>query len=277
MSLASVMLTRSLIDIEALPGIKVTQGPPNFWLLVPMLGLDVVLHTTAYLLLRDGLPGRHWAVKGALFGTLVYFSGLLPNALSLIAFDFNGSFDLFTLTLVESYISVATDGLAGLVSGIMMALLLGVGEAPTVRFTRRVALAMVVGAVAFPLVLLTMGEVGNLIHISYMPDVPSHAVAWFYGVFHSVFVLTGGLLPLFYALTEKGLSGDWWQKGLKFASIYYVCVWLVIANFMVVWGWSVVSGLIFSIMSLVPILLVVLGTAWCLASRDGLDPANKVG
>jgi len=29
-SLASVMLTRSLINVEALPGIRVTQGPPNF-------------------------------------------------------------------------------------------------------------------------------------------------------------------------------------------------------------------------------------------------------
>jgi len=99
-SLASVMLTRSLIDVEALPGIRVTQGPPNFWLLVPLLGLDVVLHTIAYFLLKDGLPGKHWAVKGALFGALVYFSALLPNTLSLIAFDFNGSFDLPTLTLV---------------------------------------------------------------------------------------------------------------------------------------------------------------------------------
>ena len=263
LSFASIMLARSLIDIDALPGIKVTQGPPNFWFLVPMLGLDVGLHTVAYLLLRNGLPGKHWAVKGAIFGALVYFSALLPNTLSLIAFDFNGSFDLPTLTLVEGCISIATDGLAGLISGIMMALLLGVGETPTVRVTRRLVLAMAVGAVTFPLVLLTMGEAGNLARISYMPDIPSHAIAWFYWVFHGVFALTGGLLPLFYALTEKGLSGDWWQKGLKLASIYYVCVWLVIANFMVVWGWSVVSGLIFSITSLVPILLVVLGTAWC--------------
>jgi len=234
-----------------------------------MLGLDVVLHTIAYLLLRNGLPGKHWAVKGAIFGALVYFSGLLPNTLSLIAFDFAGSFDLPTLTLVESYVSIATDGLAGLISGIMMALLLGVGETPTVRLTWRLVLAMVVGAIAFPLVLLAMGEVGNLAHISFVPDIPAHAVGWFYWVFYTVFALTGALLPLFYALTEQALSGDWWQKGLKFAGIYYVCVWLVIANFMIVWGWSVASGLIFSIASLAPLLLVVLGTARCLTARDG--------
>jgi len=256
------MLTRRLTHPETLPGIKVTQGPPNFWLLVPLLGLDVVLHTVAYLLLRDGLPGKNWAGKGALFGALVYFSALLPNTLSLIAFDFDGSFDLPTLTLVESYISIATDGLAGLISGIMMALLLGVGETRPARVTRRVALAMAAGAIAFPLVLLAMGEAGNLAHISFVPDIPARAVSWFYWVFYSVFALTGALLPLFYALTEKALSGDWWQKGLKFAGIYYVCAWLIVANFMVVWGWSVVSGLIFSIASLWPILLVVLGVAW---------------
>jgi len=89
----------------------------------------------------------------------------------------------------------------------MMALLLGVGKRSTVRFIRRVRLTMIAGAVAFPIVLLATAEAGNLVHISYMPDIPSHATGWFYGVFHTVFALTGGVLPSFYALTEKGLLG----------------------------------------------------------------------
>jgi hypothetical protein len=235
-----------------------------------MLGLDIVPRTMGYLLLRDGLPGKHWAIKGTAFAALVYFSALFPNTLSLIAFDFGGSFDWINLILVESYKTIATDGLAGLICGVALALVLGVGTTPAIRLTRRTVLAMAVGAAAFPLVLLGITEVGHWAYISYVPDVPSHAIAWFYWTFYGVFALTGALLPLFYTLTERGLSGTWWQKGLKFAGIYYVCAWLVTANFMLVWGWDVMAGLIFSIMSLLPILLVVLGTAWYLTRQaDG--------
>jgi hypothetical protein len=254
------------------PGAGMAQ-PPGFTVKISvLLALGGVLYTLGYATFRDVLPGRNGLVRGLLFGSIVYLSAGASQMLGMIAFDLKGGFDLLSLTKIPTYASIVQDGLPVLIVFGLLGLIYGPSPRRELAWPRGLVRTSALTAVVFPLGMLAVVEgIGTLVpqlDVFYNRPALGASAPWFLSAFYGAFVITGALLPLYYAMTRRRLSGAFVRRGVAAGLLYTLCFWLVIANAIYALGAPLWVCLVFSIES-----AIVLVATFVLIARQIEGPA----
>jgi hypothetical protein len=268
-----VVLTALAHMVYSPPGAGQTASPPGFTTKISvLLALGGILYTLGYVTFRDVLPGRNRLARGLLFGSIVYASASASQMLGMIAFDLKGGFDLLSLAKIPTYASIVQDALPVLVVFGLLGLIYGPSQHQGLTSPPGLARTSALAAVVFPLGMLAVVEgVGALVpqlDVFYNRPALGDSAPWFLSAFYGAFVITGALLPLYYAMTRRRLAGGFVQRGILAGFLYTVCFWLVIANAIYALGAPLWVCLVFSIES-----TVVLVATFVLIARRIEGPA----
>jgi hypothetical protein len=231
-------------------------GKPNMPLLLAMVLVQVGLLVVAFNLIKDLLPTRSKWRKGLLFVAFFLVAVQIPSVFGIIAFD-RHAWVWFNPEKVNNYWTLMIDVVAYVVAGVALGGLFPATAAPWFRRPRGLGLAMALGALLYP---LSLCGLENLIMSALpVPSLVPHGVdsTWFNVILFGAFFLTGLSLPFVHAVTRELGGGSRIKRVLYTAGIFALC-WVPVQNFMVVFGFPFLGGFAFSLVSLLPIALIVL-------------------
>ncbi|MFH1468277.1 MAG: hypothetical protein ABIO70_28070 [Pseudomonadota bacterium] len=232
-------------------------GAPHMPVLLAVILVQAAGLVGAFHLLRGALPARRGWAKGLWFMAFFLLAVQIPTVFGVIAFD-PFAWVLFNPAKINDYWTLAIDVVAFGAAGALMGALF---PSPTARpLPPAPRLAMAAGALVFPLALWAF-EHAITARLPLPPLVPAGVdPRWFDIALFGPFSLTGLALPWLLAATRRG--------PLYATGVFALC-WLPVQNFMVAFGWDWRGGLAFSLVSLLPIYLVLL-----LARALGIRPAS---
>jgi len=243
------------------------NSPPGTAFLVTVSGLFFLmgfLFASGFFLFKPELPGRKNIVKGLVFALFVNLTTIFPNIIGMIAFDFIGKFNLFSIVKIGNYATAVTDFINICLIGLIIGLI-SRSQDKTVRQTVKIKNTQLIPAVLFGTILFPVGCALLLfIWDSLLPvvfNISAHVKLWFYSGLFIPLCLTGGTLPVFYRFVEKALSGNWIKKGLNFTALFFLLFWLVCIVFVIPFGYSIWTVLMFIGVTVPPLAFVILLSA----------------
>lgn len=217
------------------------------------------LYAIAFYIFRNALPGKTPVQKGLFYAVLCSLTVLIPGIFGMIAFDFEGKFNLFTPYKVEQYFIVLVDTVNLFIGGYVLAKLFkgNIAIAKPAEIPRSgIMISSLLGAILFPLLMLAV----HVLAEGFIPvglEIPVNAKQWYYIALNAPFILTGGILPLFYQSVIAALPGSWTRKSISFFLVFYCCYWLTNIGFMINFGFSL-HYIIFLLGISIPSLLLII-------------------
>ena len=187
------------------------------------------------------------------FGALFLLSVQIPSVFGIIAFESGADWQWFTEAKLANYRTVVGDCVVWLVVGTLLGVLFPGDGGSRARPAGVPWLASAVGAVVFP------ASLWGVMHGAFAclpvtdPNAPVGRSLFFDGVFYGVFFLTGACLPYLHRRIRRSRGT---REVLRTAGLFAL-LWLPVQNFMVVFGWQVSGAVFFSMLSMVPVILVV--------------------
>lgn len=257
-----IMMAAGMVMQVAKAQLFLQKEPPKLGFLISVIIAYIFmgsLYAVVFYLTRHVLPGRTPAAKGlyhSLFASLIV---LIPGALGIIAFDFDGGFNLLTSAKIEAYaiclVDVINLGIGGLVLAKIFKDDIRIRQ-PVMLHKPGFLVSSLISAVLFPILMLAM----HLLAEKLLPlgiNIPKTARLWYYTGIMLPYILTGGFLPVYYHNVKDTFPGRWITKSLRFFLMIYLGYWLINILFLLPFGYSLQTAIFYLVMS-IPSLLVII-------------------
>ncbi len=250
-----VVLTPSLHEVLTLvfPWESGITGEPIIPRLLVAICIQVALMLVVFKTIREDLPATRGWSRGLVFGALFLLSVQIPSVFGIIAFEAGADWQWLTEAKLANYRTVVGDCVVWLVVGALMGALFSGDREGSERAPGIPWVACGVGAVVFPTGLWAVMHGSFAVLPISDPNAPVGRSLYFDLVFYGVFFLTGAVLPYLHRRFRRGRGV---REVLRTAGLFAL-LWLPVQNFMVVFGWQVGGAVIFSLLSTVPVVLVV--------------------
>jgi hypothetical protein len=217
------------------------------------------LFSMSFYIFRNHLPGKTAFRKSMAHSMFAIFIVLVPGAVGMIAFDYDGLFNLLTPYKIESYFIAFVDVVNFIVGGSVLAKLFrnDIYNIDSNNYPKKkIVISGFIGGLLFPLLMFAL----HILAERMMPlglNIPANAREWYYIGLISPYILTGGLLPCFYFSVKETFIGSWINKVVQFFAVFFMGYWFMNFNFLIPFGYSVQTVLFYFAIS-IPSLFTVM-------------------
>ncbi len=211
------------------------------------------------------MPGRTTLARAFIYALIVNVSIFFGNTVNLIAFDYDGLFDLFSRFKVIEYSKTLADLVNFLIASTYLAAL--TKDLPLMGTPRRlqgkeIAASIVVGAFLFPAAGYGLFKVFDALFPAVFA-IPALARSWFsLGFWVPNIPTTGAFVPLFTLFILDSFKGGATGRGMKIAATILLLYALPGILFLLPEGFTPAQTVGFMVMLYPPLILVTLSTAW---------------
>ncbi len=223
------------------------------------------LFAFGFLRFGGAMPGRTTLARAFIYAAVVNVAVFLGNIVNLIAFDYDGLFDLFTRYKLLQYATALTDLVNFLIASLYLAALvkdLPVMGTPRKIEKREIVASVLIGAFLFPAVGYGLFQLCDALFPSVFA-IPAAARTWFsIGFWTPIVPTTGVFVPLFTLFILDFFKGGTIRKSVKIAGTSILLYWLPGALFLLPFGYSLAQTAAFVAILCPPLFLVTLSTAW---------------
>ena len=230
-------------------------GTPDLTLLGILILIQVTLFIIVFRKVKEYLPLNKVFPKGILFALFFLVSIQVPSVFGVIAFEKGGEWLFFTEAKIAIYITLIADIIIFLIMGAIIGKLYTSNTNPTFKKAKNFTLAIIAGAILFPIILWASMSLAKAT-ILFGLDLPVSESIWFNSIFYGIFFITGACLPILHSLITQNTKLER-TKRIALSTVLFLCLWMPVQNFMVVFGWSFIDGFIFSLISIIPIIIVI--------------------
>jgi len=231
-------------------------GPPDIVLLFLLILIQSTFVVIAFNLIKDYLPGKGYQ-KGLLFMIFFLFSVQIPSVFGIIAFEVGADWLLFTPAKIANYVTLLSDIIIFLIVGALLGKLFSSTKESVFKKSKNLCVSVILSAILFPLLFLFSMKVMDLLLSGGNGFLPANGSLWFNLIFYGIFFMSGACLPILHNFVIQNKERDR-TRNVSLTTILFLLLWMPVQNFMVVFGWNFFEGFLFSLVSIIPIVLVVL-------------------
>ena len=236
------------------------------------------LYAVAFYIFRNALPGKKSVQRGLFYAFFCSVTVLIPGVLGMIAFDFEGGYDLFTSYKIEQFFILLVDAVNLFIGGLVMTKFFKddmVFPRSAERPQKGILISCLIGAVLFPLLMLVVHMMAEGIFPLGL-EIPVNAKLWYYKALIFPFILTGGFLPWFYQSVKDVFPGKWARKSFNFFLVFYCGYWVINVGFMLNFGFSLHYVLFLLGISILSLLLITMLNGFVIdkISKEGQPDAK---
>jgi hypothetical protein len=230
-------------------------GPPDIMLLLAMILVQSTLIVIAFNLIKDHLPGKGYH-KGILFMAFFLFSVQIPSVFGLIAFEVGADWLLFTPAKIANYVTLMSDIIIFVLVGVLLGKLFSSKTATAFKKSKNFCISVVLSAILFPILFLLSMKIIDFILSGGIGFLPANGSLWFNLMFYGIFAMTGACLPILHNIIIQNKKRDR-TKNILLTTIIFLFIWMPVQNFMFIFGWNFFEGFVFSLVSIIPIIIVI--------------------
>lgn len=257
-----IMMFSGMIIQVAKGQLVFKKEPPTLSFVVGVMIAYIVmgfLFSIAFYIFKNNIPGKNVQQKSITHSLFCSFIVLVPGVIGMIAFDYDGLWNLLTPYKMEQYFIAVVDVVNFMIGGLVLAKLFkdDIQFSASIDFPKTaIVISGFIGTFLFPLLMFVFHGLAEMV-IPLGLNIPGYARNWYYIGLLSPLILTGGLLPWFYHVVKESFHGSWLTKSIRFFLVFFICYWFMNFSFLVPFGFSVQTVLFYLIIS-VPSLLTVM-------------------
>jgi hypothetical protein len=232
-------------------------GTPDLTLLFVVIFIQSIFLVLAFNLVKDYIPGKKDCHKGILFMIFFLISVQIPSVFGVIAFEVGKDWLFFTPAKIANYVTLLSDTIIFIIMGVIIGKLFSSTKQNTIKKSKNLCPTVILGAILFPIIFLISMMLINSLVFGGGDFLPANGSTWFNLVFYGIFFMTGASIPILHNLILQNKKRNQ-TKNILLTTFIFLLLWMPVQNFMIVFGWNFLEGFVFSLVSIIPIFIIVL-------------------